>query len=108
MKGVFKNIEFDNIENIINVFELKKDDILEKSGEIYSLQEIKNKRNNFEIADFIGKGYLIYDEQIVKNSESWLFCESFKIGKEYIISFNKLNEIFKEKIKVLWIKKKGF
>ena len=35
-------------------------------------------------------------------------CESFKIGKEYIISFNKLNVMFKEKIKVLWIKKTGF
>ena len=105
MEIIYKNIENDNAENILKTVNFSKELPPDDLGEWMSIEEFMKKIENYEIIDCIGNGFLEIDGKMVDDSESWIFCDCFKVSNEYIISFNKLKEIFGNRIRILWISK---
>lgn len=101
----YVNIENTTAEEILSAIEFDTSGEPIDFGTFMTIQEFIEKINDWEILDFLGSAYLEIDNKITENTVSWIWFRAFEIGDKFIVSFDKLEEIFGNRLRVLWVKK---
>lgn len=89
------------INQILEQFIYSEDKVPKNYGEIFTLTEFINKLEHNHCQEFMGTGYLIFNEKLVENSKDWISDRFITINNESI-SLTALNELMKD-LKVFWI-----
>ena len=82
-------------------FIYSEDNVPRNYGKIFTLTEFLDKVENNHCQDFMGTGYLVFNEKIVENSKEWIADGFLKIDNK-VITLENLNTII-EDLKVFWI-----
>lgn len=102
----YRIVENESIEEILSKIQFDEESNTDNLGTFFTISEFIQKVNDWELIDYIGNGYLEIDGKMVIGSISWIWFKSFAIGEDYIISFDKIEKMFGDRARILWIEER--
>lgn len=88
------------VDKILNSFIYSEDKVPKNYGKIFTLEEFLDQLEHYHCQNFMGTGYLVFNEKLVENSKDWISNEFITIDNE-IITLETLNTLIKD-LKVFW------